>query len=401
MVSYLFRSNDSQGKSKSTFTPVQTDSGESSYVLFLAQCLLTLFRSVEFHELLQMDGPLCELVKCLHTMYMNVIGSTCQQRIELIVDIVSQMLEPFEGSINHHDPCDYTLFRYFVFTTVNHDGLFKQTSLITKNIAAIEYWSRLAVLFLNLRDRKCQRHDLVGKGTVLDFLFQVKGLGMLFQKDEGRMSECQWANDALDHHTYDKVSLSCGSFTIPQFAEMVQKMVNDVKEEILALTFNHTRAEYIDLKILQDQVNLRQPGYSCFSDSNNRVLNEIRNEVVSLGMVYLTVDGQDLDTIHYDQFQVNQWLDRCEKMTTKLGALYHISSGQPARGTELQRLQFQDLPNRARNLFVSPDGEMFTLSYYNKTDSMTNSRKHIFRYIHSSVAQLLGQYLGYVRPLEE
>lgn len=347
------------------------------------------------------------MVSALKDMYQDPYV-LYKDRIPKLIDLMMHMLRRKDDSTMIDRFLDYPLIRFMVFTTLNPHNQFKKTDLITKDIAILEYWSRMAILYKVANEQADDETDkriddalsLVGPGTLFAFMFRMKGDGLLFQKTDGLISEVNWTQDGLDSSSFSKITTLNGVFDISKFSqEMIPDMIEECAKDIDELTFGHQRAMYLDLKKMKDQVNNREHGYSMFSDTRNRELHEIRSEVIEIGIEKLMEpDGQsDFDM----GFKAVAWLQKCEQLCKKLLVLYHLTAGQPGRGTEVQRLQFQNLLDRVRNLYLTGDGEMFTLSYYNKTDSMTGTRKNIFRYIHSSVAQLLGRFYGFVRPLEE
>ncbi len=69
-------------------------------------------------------------------------------RLTNLVNILLDSLEIPDGAPETISPFEYSLYRFFAFTSINESGQFKMTQYITKNISMIEYWSRLTMLLL-------------------------------------------------------------------------------------------------------------------------------------------------------------------------------------------------------------------------------------------------------------
>jgi hypothetical protein len=79
--------------------------------------------------------------------------------------------------------------------------------------------------------------------------------------------------------------------------------------------------------------------------------------------------------------------------------LVHITSGQPARGTETLSLRHTNTMHH-RNIFVE-DGLVSTVTTYHKGYSVTGSTKIIHRYLPKEVGELLVYYLWLILPFSQ
>lgn len=81
--------------------------------------------------------------------------------------------------------------------------------------------------------------------------------------------------------------------------------------------------------------------------------------------------------------------------------LIHVTSGQPARGTEVLSLRYKNsLHGQNRNIFVE-DGLVSTVTSYHKGYAVTGSTKIIHRYLPREVGELLIYYLWLILPFVE
>ena len=126
--------------------------------------------------------------------------------------------------------------------------------------------------------------------------------------------------------------------------------------------------------------------------------------------------------------EIARYAHRCAKATAMLLTLLQVTSGMPARATELQSLAIKNLPTSPRSIFMShgivfdlfffalglilftypfsfppfsslPDTLMFA-PVYSKTDNLTGKQKKICRFLHPEVALVAFTLLTFIKPLE-
>jgi hypothetical protein len=92
------------------------------------------------------------------------------------------------------------------------------------------------------------------------------------------------------------------------------------------------------------------------------------------------------------------YADQVDAFLERLLLLIHMTSGQPARGTELLTLSHSNGPlGRHRNIFIE-QGLIGTVTSYHKGYSTTRSTKIIHRYLPAPVGEILVYYLWLVLP---
>lgn len=104
---------------------------------------------------------------------------------------------------------------------------------------------------------------------------------------------------------------------------------------------------------------------------------------------------------HLDRVKTDfakKYLRLTEKLLLTLLMLIHLTSGGPARMTELLRTQVTNYSKRQRGIFVF-QGSFVIVQTYSKTSSMKQSDSFQARRLHCEVARFMFQYLMMVRPL--
>lgn len=123
----------------------------------------------------------------------------------------------------------------------------------------------------------------------------------------------------------------------------------------------------------------------------NRVLNNnwLRDEFVCLGKKR---------ELCWKKPAVSQYLIKVDYFLERLLLLVHLTSGQPARGTELVSLQHSNTrQGHHRSIFIE-NGHIGTVTSHHKGYNATGSTKIIHRYLPREVSELLVYYLWLVLP---
>jgi hypothetical protein len=101
----------------------------------------------------------------------------------------------------------------------------------------------------------------------------------------------------------------------------------------------------------------------------------------------------------WSQKAVRSYNSRVEAFLERLLLLVHITSGQPARGTETLSLRHVNTMNgHHRNIFVE-HGMISTVTTYHKGYTISGNTKIIHRYLPKEVGELLVYYLWMIQPL--
>jgi hypothetical protein len=96
---------------------------------------------------------------------------------------------------------------------------------------------------------------------------------------------------------------------------------------------------------------------------------------------------------------VNTYLREASRVVDELLTLVHVSSGQPARGSELAALLWRNTATAERNVYVR-HGTLLLLQRYAKSRNIVNADQYVGRYLDADTADLLASYLAQVRPVE-
>ena len=113
------------------------------------------------------------------------------------------------------------------------------------------------------------------------------------------------------------------------------------------------------------------------------------------------VQLQSNNSIQWFPKAATAYIDQVDRFLERLALLIHLTSGQPARGSELLSLRYQNtVLGYVRGVFID-DGLVSTVTTYHKGYSITGTTKIIHRYLPSEVGELLIYYLWIIRPFIE
>ena len=107
-----------------------------------------------------------------------------------------------------------------------------------------------------------------------------------------------------------------------------------------------------------------------------------------------TIEGVNM----YDQGIYN-WLDDCQKLQHAILVSLHLSSGLPARGSEIATFLVHNTSYNQRNIFVS-QGHVYIESHYGKGRAMRQSDRFTIRFPDKESSDRLLIYLSVFKGLE-
>lgn len=104
-------------------------------------------------------------------------------------------------------------------------------------------------------------------------------------------------------------------------------------------------------------------------------------------------------SICVNEHDARNYIKKCSELLESLLCLCHLSSGQPARATELASMMLRNTATAVRSFYIY-QGKVLLMPSYNKTNSMLQSDRPIARFLPEDLGQLFVLYLSVVRPFE-
>jgi hypothetical protein len=217
-----------------------------------------------------------------------------------------------------------------------------------------------------------------------------------------------WTEDC-QRVAYHDISLTMGD--LRAFVATQVNLAQRDLEGLLTLHEEESRREVVpllQLYKLEDNHANNQGGWSFLNDTRNAgalrcgksgagqwlMDRVIENEWLSDEFLYLGKNSQ----IQWQKKRVEEYFQEVELFLERLLLLVHITSGQPARGTEMLTLRHTNTSHgHHRSIFIE-NGLVGTVTSYHKGYNVTGTLKIIHRYLPKEVSELLVYYLWLVLP---
>lgn len=227
----------------------------------------------------------------------------------------------------------------------------------------------------------------------------MMSLATKFSSSDTKDLDIIWGTLPGGAYDYNHLTLGSLSVNVQEFKSNVQGLMRVIKSKLDALSFDLTRHEELKLETLFDSPHEKSLGYSFLNDQRNQIL-ENQGRLATWIMSRPNLDTKFLKNANdWNQLGLSTWLSNSEDLLKLFMAAIILTSGMPARSTELGTSLLANTLVESRHLFVAYNSLVLTINY-NKSRSMTGKDNVIPRFLASEVAHLLLQYLVYIRPFE-
>jgi len=240
--------------------------------------------------------------------------------------------------------------------------------------------------------------------TPVDKILSMRAYGEVLRRYATADGDLVWSAD------HQRLTMKEMSFTMTSLRWWVQDLTQKARELLFNLLFipsgdkpdtRYKMLPPLDLHAISDNFKNEKPMYSFVQDS--------RNKAMFSDTYRLNRRVGDHPEFHgmFDPL-AKTW---CQKGTEaycktryeflcQLLLLFHITGGQPARGTELLSISWCN-PRRhgdtLRNIFIE-EGKVVFMTKYHKSYSLTSTPKVIQRYLPKEVGELYVYYVWLVMP---
>jgi hypothetical protein len=150
----------------------------------------------------------------------------------------------------------------------------------------------------------------------------------------------------------------------------------------------------IDLHSLRDDLTNATAGYSFLKDPANQLQHGFKQLLRRAWDTDLQAKGQ------WQWSRCHRYHRQLEQLQLQLLLCGHLTSGMPARGSELQGLKWQNTAQVMRNIFIH-QGQVYLIFEYTKTRAITNNSFYVVRVLPPSVGHLWFLYLTYLQPFAD
>jgi hypothetical protein len=250
-------------------------------------------------------------------------------------------------------------------------------------------------------DEMRDRFMIYGSNSPMNWVLKLRAYGKKIRDSSTGLGYIIWSEDG-SAISYKDTELSMAG--LRGFVQQQIELAQSALEDLLLVHSEEDRADVIPplvLRDLKDDPSNNQRGWSFLNHPQNQALQGkeqwLLNRVV------------DNDWLHEEFFltqalgkwrkaSVQQYFRRVDCFLERILLLVHITSGQPARGTEILSLRVSNtLHGIRRNIFIE-NGLVSFVTFYHKGYSISGSTKIIHRYLPREVGELLIYYLWLIRP---
>jgi hypothetical protein len=230
----------------------------------------------------------------------------------------------------------------------------------------------------------------------------LRSFGKQIRDSTTSLGYMQWSDDEQTVH-YKGIELSMQSFR--RFVLVQVQRVQSLLSDVLMLGVDEAREDVIpmiQLHRLRDNPAVVENGWSFLDDERNRALLPCKKGWL-LRRVLRTDRLREQLTYHstsqhvvWDKQAIRKYHKQVDAFLEGLLLLIHITSGQPARGSEITSLQHTNSTFH-RNMFIE-HGLVALVTSYHKGYTCTGSTKIIHRYLPKEVSELVVYCLWMVLP---
>lgn len=298
------------------------------------------------------------------------------------------------GSGGFHEPVAYT-------PKLSAVAKIAQILVLQKAVRAAELG--IVDFPADMIDEMQDRFMVYGSRSPMNWVQKLRSYGRKVRDNTTSLGYIIWSDDG-EHLSYKGFELDMGQLRwfVRDQVEAAQDMLHDL---LLLGPDKDDRAELLpplSMRDLKDDPTVKTAGWSFLLDRRNSgqlaghdrwLLNRVRGDR-RLRMQFLCGSGLSV----WDRQATERYLQKVREFLERLLLLVHITSGQPARGTELLTLQWRNTNHGLRrNIFVENGLVTFVTSYH-KGYSISGSTKIIHRYLPPEVSELMVYYPWLIVP---
>ncbi len=228
--------------------------------------------------------------------------------------------------------------------------------------------------------------------TTYSYLYALMQYASAIARLSHSMPRIWWS----DNKGYTAMLYRGQAISLDQLCMIVYCLQGKAAELWRQLLFGlNIRVDYNQL--LSDNLTETTPGYSFLTDTRNSSFAEAKDLLAENFMRDPTARLDFIANRMFNSIGARQWLQRLAQLEVLLMTGLHLSSGGPARGTELTSMQICNSDTRIRNAFALGP-YVSVVRQYTKVSNMTGHDKLIPNAVDSFFADLLIQVHALARP---
>src|SRR5436190_2328083 len=253
------------------------------------------------------------------------------------------------------------------------------------------------------------RFMVYGSRSPINWVQKLRVYGKKIRDSTTSLGYMVWSDDGQE---LEYRSLQFSMTGLKQFVRQQVSQAQDQLQQLLLIHAEEAREDVVPklrLQDLKDNPALSRLGQSFLTDLRNPALQGHDRWLLNRVLKHSWLQDEffvDVQQARWKAPAVEDYLSQVDAFLEQLLLLVHITSGQPARGTELLSLQYCNAAHgRRRNIFIE-NGLVTIVTLCYKGYSITNSTKIIHRYLPQEVSEQTGHTAlvagnVYARGIEE
>ena len=246
-----------------------------------------------------------------------------------------------------------------------------------------------------------KRFMVYGTRSPFCWVCRIKGFAHSIAETTTSLGEIEWRENG------ELVLYREAKFTMTQLRQLVRSELDETFERLAKImlvdrsddaTFRKT-VPRLRIHSLVDDPSEGAPGFSFLSHPANKQLHGHEGWLLDRVVATRSLRHRFLvsaEPMRWRHDTVIEYLGDVDRFLTSLLLLIHMLGGQPARGTEIASVLFENpsasgLAGR-RNIFID-DGLVNVVTFYHKSLKITGSPKIIHRYLPRELSEVVVYYL--------
>jgi superfamily II DNA or RNA helicase len=247
-----------------------------------------------------------------------------------------------------------------------------------------------------LEFRKFHEQHLVDSSfSAVTELISLRAYGMVIAKEHHSRERFYWSSDRQTLY-FDDTTIN-----VPVLRSLANSVLTEA-QELLTSRLVFRDSSYLDsrdARHFRDNINNTSNRWCFLQLPGNNLLNGARRVcgwLLDSTFSQQLIAGKD-DSRRWAHAGIHAYHKAVDEFLAMLFVLIHLTSGMPARGTEVTSMKIANTMATTRNFYIH-DGQVMTVTEYHKPQAITGAPMVISRWLPAAVGQLYIAYVADVLP---